>query len=1137
VRIGGEGRGEAKARGEGLLYLYESQRLEVLADLFVERLDGWAREGRLDPLRPEILIPQNPVIGRWLTYWLSFRTGIFGNLSFPLAGRFIRDLLERAYGNPAHSVHFDKETLLLRLFESLPDLLSLPAFAEVRGFLGRGTTEKRLYELSVLLSDLYDRSMIYRPSLLLAWEEGAEPGAWPAILWRHLSGPSRLPHRARMMDTFFRSGGREIADLLPPRLSLFGLTGMAPRDLLFFRSLGERGVCEVHFYFLNPCEEYWGDIVPARVKDRAPAGKEAYLETGNPLLSSWGGQFRVIHQSLSDLPESRRLFPPAPPTLLGTVQEDIRTLTDRGTKVREGILEKQVVPLSDRSIEVVRCPSPVREIEMLKDRLLGLFAEIPELSPEDVVVLAPDIGRYAGIVRSVFGAPAGEGGEEGDPEVPFVISDRRELLEDPAFEALGLLLGLPGTRLTAPQVFRLLSVPAVARKFGLDDLRPARLQEILQQSGFRWGRDGSDRPAPYAGRREHTLAEGRTRLLLGYACGEEALPEQEGRPAPLSLPEDPDGLIAGAIAEFAERLDDHLFLFSEAPLAQEWPDRLRRLLDAFFDLDLSRGRDREIAALPDRLARGLSHAQIRGRISSGVMARHLERMAGTGDGSDRFFMGGVTFGRMVPLRSLPFRVVCLVGMNDADFPRPSWPPSFDWLSARPEPGDRSQREDDRTLFLEAVLSARDSLWISYVGLDSRDGRSREPSVLVRELLDHLSEGFSGEKGPIHFQTVLEAPVAPLSPEHYAREGDPRLRSYSRSWRSALESARGRPAREPVFFEPGLSWSSREPDEVSSGREDLAIADLREFIRDPVRYFLVRKVGLPRSDRTLRLEEDEPFGIDERRLVSGRLRGERTPSPDSPWPPLRSVIEEKIDSEAAFYRRIISGKTGIHFPDRPGAPPRERLEGVFRGIGLYGTVEGIYRRPDRGRLLVVERWPRQPFPSDFLESFLLHLLCSLFLEGYEGCVLTGKGGKREGEKDPSRTPVGLWRWDPLPAASAARHFLSCLRAFHQGSRAPLPFDPEASQAFVEELGKISSIRGGSSAPFWEDGARRARTILRMARIPPFSARKTFFDPRRRSIFWSSLAFSGRDLPGEPSFALWSLRLWGPILAGRTGEGVS
>lgn len=1117
-----------------MVHLYESQRLEVLGDMFVERLAGWGRDGLLDPFCPETVIPQNPVIGRWLSYHLASRTGISAGLSFPLAGRFIRSLLDRSYGDPLRPTHFEKGNLLLRLFEILPGLIVRPSFLEVRGFLGRGMTDERLYELSAVLADLFDRSMIYRPDLLLGWEEGKDPEGWPAILWRELSGPSRPLHRARMMEAFFRTGGKATAPHLPRRLSLFGLTGMAPRDLLFFRTLGEADLCEVHLYFLNPCEEFWGDIVPSRVKERASSEKGATMETGAPLLASWGEPFRNIHQSLADLPLTDRLFPSSPSTLLGSLQEDLRTLSDRGARVREGSLEKEVVPLQDRSLEVVSCPSPVREIEMLKDRLFALFSEIPGLSPEDVVVLAPDIGRYAGVIRSVFGAEGrGDAGKEREPEIPFVISDRKELLEEPAFEALLLLLRLPRMRLPAPLAFRLLSVPVLAEKFGLAGILPSRLQEILRESGFRWGVNGSDRPAPYAGRKEQSLLEGRDRILLGYACGEEPLPKGFHLP-PLALPEDQEGAIAGGIARFSEALDDLLARLSEARPASQWPPLLRDLIDAFFLLDPTRAVDRALVALPDRLDRDFSEAGSSMSLSSSVLSRHLERMAGTGDGKDRFLAGGVTFGRMVPLRSIPFRVVCLVGMNDADFPRPSWPPSFDWLASHPEPGDRSAREDDRTLFLEALLSARDILWISYVGIEIRDGSHREPSVLVRQLMDQIAEGFEGENGPILSQISLESPLDPLSPDHYSREADPRLRSYSRAWRRALETARRRSSGDPVFFDPDLSWGAPMPKGDQGGAEGVAISDLRKFIRDPARHFLVRQMGFPPSERTLRLEEAEPFVSDPSRSISARLRGPESTLPALPWPPLRELFSGRVDAEIDGYRGALAERLGIRLPEGSAPFPRERLDGIFHGARIAGTVEGLAFRPDGDRLLIVERWPWAPFPGDFLEAYLVHLLCVLFLSGYKGCALTGKGGKKEAEKDPSRIPLAIWRWSVPTPAEAARQFLRCLRAYRKGMYAPLPFDPEASRVFVDTW---RSNVGPVGSPAWRMASDKAREVLHASRVPSYNVRSTFFDPRSRSPFWAALAFSGRDLPGEPPFGLWSLRLWEAPLATLSEEGTS
>ncbi len=1120
-----------------MLYLYESQRLEFLADLFIARFSSWAREGLLDPLRPEVVVPQNPVIGRWLAVRMSEEIGIFSDVSFPLAGRLIRDLLEPAFGDVRHPVHFEKSALVLRIYDLLPSLSTHPAFEKVRGFLGRDSSEFRRYELSVLVADLYDRSMIYRPDLLLSWEEGQGGAFWPAILWQRLAGQGRPLHRARLMERYVHHGGEKLRGDLPPRMTLFGLTGIPPRDLLFFRSLGEGGLCDLHLFFLNPCEEYWGDIVSVRARERAPEERASYLSTGSPLLASWGEQFRVIHQALSDLPQSVRVFPEASGTLLARIQEDIRTLVDRGSLVRQGRLRRLPIPASDRSIEVVRCPSPVREIEMLKDRILGLFAEIPDLTPEDVVVLAPDIGRYEGIIRSVFGFAGREEGEKGgrDPEIPFVISDRRELLEDPLFGALLSLLRIREGPLTGPFVFRLLSVPEIARRFGVGQVRPARLQDILEASGFRWGGHGGDRPPPYSGRREHTLEEAVDRLLLGYACGEEFLPPAPDRPDPLVLSDDLEGDVAGGLSELLEALDALSDTLSVPGPAGRWPERVSRILDDFFDLDPSDGVGAALRAIPDQLGREFSEASFEGLLTGPVLAHHLERSAKGGEGRDRFFSGGVTFGRMVPLRSIPFRAVCLIGMNDADFPRSSWPPSFDWLAADPQPGDRSLREDDRTLFLEAMLSARDGLWISFTGVDPRDGSPREPSVLVRQLMDLLTEGFEGESRPISEQIWVDAPIDPLSLSHYSEEKDPRLRSYSRSWHSALAALRSVPARERVFFDPDLSFRRAEVVGVSGDENRIPVDLLRSFARDPVRHFLTRRMGFPRSEWISRLREEEPFVIGEDLLLTRILQTSAPDRAELPWPPLRECIERRAFWEIAEYRRAVSSRADILFPEDLKERPRAVLDVRFRNRWIQGPIEGLYPTKSGGRRLLVERWPGEAWPSHYLETYLLHLLGCLFVTGYEGCVLTVRGDK-EKAGGPERVPLGLIRWNPPAPSDASRELLCFLRAYRLGETSPLPFDPEASRAYVVALKESGGAGIALSGTLRSRAEERARRILLGPQSSSPRKNDQPMDPRIKSAFWNWLAFKGRDIASERTFALWSERLWGPIQKRGMEEGV-
>ena len=1120
-------RSVGKGRGGVGIRLFESHRMEILAEAFVATLASAAESGDLDPLRPRTVIPQNPVTGRWLSFYLARRTGISASLDLPLAGRYIRGFFDRLHGPASGTLHFDRETLLLRILALLPDLLPLPAFSPVAHFAGDEPESLRLYDLAALLADLYDRSMIYRPELLLAWEEGlggrdddpVGPEGWPAVLWRLLSGPDRPLHRARMMVRFLSGEDPVPPEILPPALTLFGLTGMAPLDLRFFRTLGERHGCAVDLFFLNPSREYWGDVVRSRRREETPESLQPYLFRGTPLLSSWGGEFRTVHESLAEIPEAHRLFfGTEPGGLLGQIQEDILTLFDRGEEVRSGRIERKEIPRADRSVEIVSATGRVREIEMLRDRLLELFAGDPTLTPEDVVVLAPDILPYAGIVRSVFspgispsggraGTNGGEGSagssEDGDPRIPFVISDRRETDASPAFQALLLLLSLPGERVTVSHLVTLLAVPSIAIRFELGGQKIDRLREILAEGGLRWGRDLEDRSEVAPSVATHSFFWGLDRLLLGYACGPEEAPE--GLPVPpVAVTEDPGGEVAGALSRFLWTLDRHLERLKDPHPAKEWPDLLAAILEIFFDPGEGDPVLEILFALPGELREGFSRASFDGAISSRWMGRHIARMAEGREGRDRFLTGGVSFGRMVPLRSLPFRVVCLLGLNDGEFPRVHHPPSFDWLAARPRPGDRSRREDDRTLFLEALLSARQAFWLSYLGRESRDGAPKEPSVLLREFEDVVAEGFAGAGGTeILTQILLEAPVDPLSPDHYGHSPDPRLHSFSQSWRQVLEASRDAGRDAPAFWDPDLRLPTPGP-----GSEGILLDDLRVFLSNPARFFLLRRLGFSARARETDLPEDEPFSLPLREIIRG-LDRRGFDADGIPWPPLGPLQLE----EGIRHKRDHAGRIGTLL----GLGPEE-AEGVeisleVRGVRVVGRLSGIRAKALGGRVRVVDLWPSKIYPSQQMTAYLDHLVACRGVPSYAGTLLCGV---------VPHNPEAFLFWPSPPAEGGLDSFVE---AFLVARERPLPFDPEISLAYLRGI----RSKAAREVPEGEEESVGRRAAMRAwENASPPDREEALRDPRSTPSFWSRRLFAGRPLPLEPDFPSWAHRLLDSLL---------
>ena len=519
---------------------------------------------------------------------------------------------------------------------------------------------------------------------------------------------------------------------------------------------------EIHLFVLSPTPEYWGDVATDREARRSlkrdggaelDAGKRAnelHLDLGHPLLASFGKLGRDFHASLVeggdlDFEIGDLHAPPEGGTVLAGLQRDVYRLERPG---RDGVPRRRL-EAGDRSLRVHACHGSMREVEVLCEELIASFEADPTLDPQDVVVMTPDIKHYAPYIEAVFGVRerSDRATTRGEGEIPYRIADRwpdpRDEVIDAFFAGLDVVIG----RFAAPDVFDLLGRPCVAECFGLTRRDLEIIEGWLESSGIRWGVDQAHRveeaqPATSA----NTWRFGLDRLLLGVAL--------EGGAGTLFAEVQPDGEAEGQRAETLERLLEAVgFLeaarleLSDARSPAAFCDALGHFLSGLIADDDDRHDQHlllkrtlgDVAAQAENAGyeRELILASFREQVERQL--RHARRSTG-------FLAGGVTFCELVPMRSIPFRVVGLLGMNDGVFPRVDHPPGFDWMARKPERGDRSTRDDDRFLFLEALLSARDRLVITYVGQSVRDGSVLPPSVAVSELLDVVCDSFDLAEG-------------------------------------------------------------------------------------------------------------------------------------------------------------------------------------------------------------------------------------------------------------------------------------------------------------------------------------------------------------------------------------------------------
>jgi exodeoxyribonuclease V gamma subunit len=856
----------------GLLILHGNQMEQLRAAVF-----AWLRNNPLAPLEAETILVQSNGVAEWLKIALAEEMGVCAATRVALPARFLWEAYRGMLGRervPGRSP-FDKGPLTWRLMRLLPALLSDPVFQPLRHFLGDGDPERRL-QLAERLSDLFDQYQVYRADWLSDWAAGRDQlrGArgealalapdqrWQAQLWRavndSLPEAARSSGRATIHDLFVQASeqGAQPAGRLPRRVVLFGISALPYQTLQAVAALARH--TQVLLAVPNPCQFYWGDIIEGRDllkaahKRQQPRGGvdlsaiplEELHAHSHPLLASWGRQGRDFVRMLDEFDNAAAgrfenlridLFSEGEgATLLAQVQAAVRDMLPLREHARTRLAAH------DRSIEFQVAHSVQREVEVLHDQLLSWFAADPSLRPRDVVVMVPDIDTFSAAIHAVFAQH-----KRSDPRfIPFEIGDVKDRSVNPLLVALEWLLRLPQQRCRQSEVRDLLDVPAVAARFGLEQEDLPTLGQWIEGASVRWGLDQEHRAGLGLGSagEQNAWIFGVRRMLLGYASGAGAnFRDIEPYPEVGGL----DAALAGSLAQLIETLLAWRATLSQARGPAEWGAQARALLAAFFNAT-EEGDRLTLAQLNDALQGWLETCANAEFTEAVPLAVLREAWLGALDEptlNHQFVSGGVTFCTLMPMRAVPFRVVCLLGMNDGDFPRRARQADFDLLAlpGMARPGDRSRRDDDRYLMLEAVLAARDKLYISWVGRNVRDNSEQPPSVLVSQLRDYLAAGWELD---LHALTTEHA-LQPFSRRYFEQGG---LQTYAGEWRAAHGelAGEGGDTLPPYELEPDYR---------------LKLAELASFLRQPARYFFRRRLGVSFADPDLLGEDEEPFSLD------------------------------------------------------------------------------------------------------------------------------------------------------------------------------------------------------------------------------------------------------------------------------------
>lgn len=993
--------------------LIRSNRTEILADALASRV----RDEPLGPFETEAIVVQSLGMERWLTLALAERLGIWSNPSFP----FPRAVIELLLGDLlAGSSDQAKAYEPSRLKWTLAELLRESAPTDLRSYLGEPLNTDRLLQLASSLSEVYDRYVVYRPDLVKRWNKGEEM-RWQADLWRRVVnrlGPHDLASRIEMALPALRSG-RAGDRLQLRRLHLFSLETLPPLFLRFFADLSLS--ISTTLYLLEPCSEHVGEFA---LGPQLSLPLAMHVGVEHPLVSNLGRLSRDFQQLLLTVDDRVRrrsdLFAaPASQSLLTSLQADIlevRALPDRSCRPS--------IDPSDQSISIHACAGPMREVQLIRDLVCAALEDDHSLQPEDVVVMTPDLETYAPAFRAVFG-------QDEAPRIPFEVHDRKTRDDAFFYDELLALLGVLESRFSVLDLVRLMDSGAMRAEFRFTPPERTRLTELLSAAGVRWGIDGKHRAElDFPAEDMHTWRAGLGRLFLGFASMPQATEAFEGL-LPRGEPSLADAELVARLSRLCEVLFDFRSRMRKPLGVSAWTDHVEQLCRLIFSGEDSRSNaSRILGTALDELRDRAERSGFSGAISLKTLRRELGSLLLLETPAVGFLHRGVTLTELVPLRSVPFRIVCLIGMGEECFPRGDDRPSFDLTRRERRPGDRNKREDDRHCFMQALLCARDRLIITYCAPPAglRIGASSSP--IVWELSETVNRYYQRPEGHPALETTAH-PLHPFDSRYFDRSGLPQ--SYSQRYLSIA-----RAAAEPRVDRPKIELRTEPPTEVAAPEKAVSVGELASWLWNPMATFI---------DRILRARFDEselyePTGaltmlgaLEASKVGNGALRaglrGKRledylaaTPEfPDGNWGALqRRRLAREVDAVSELGRRLQAEHEG-RAEHVTADLDRVVLEGRLDGLCPGQRVVQRFTKPGRRAELAV-----------WIEHLLMQAVGST-LPHTTHLVLRGA------EARASLVSFG--------AVADPRHELDELLALYDASKeAPLPLLETASWVFAE-----------------------------------------------------------------------------------------
>lgn len=820
------------------IHLNVASNLRPLAKKMAEDLEN----KQSDSFTPSWIITQTDGMNSWLRIELARQMGIAANIRFHKPN----DLVSKVhflFDQGKHTV-LDAETLQWTIYALLEEPEFQHRFPDIAAYYQDNTIRQIAFASE--LADIFDQYQVYRSELISLWNQGNDAGMegedWQKWLWTKAKEKLRDGYIDKsdieqdILKQLSENDGTNRISKRIPSLHFFGIAVITPYYLRIFHAMSK--FIDIHFYLINPApHDFWlhdqsEKKIAALYKQRK---LQEYVRAGNDMLHNWGRIMKESFQLLFQVDDfvnsyevvSSPIGNSRSSSLLHKLQQDITENTDATSR---SPLDESAI--HDGSITINGCFTPLREVETFYNYLVEMVENSPKesISPRDILVLVTDIDLYAPYIKAVF--------RHAPYRFPFTIADETITAENNMFTALQDILTLDAQYFKAEEVLKLLESPYIRKRFQISDVEAVRT--TVRQAGIYYSMEGRlDDDTRYI-----SWEYGLKKVLYGICMsGDQEMTEGGDAFIPLDTAEGASAVERIRLIHFISLLKDKLLERKRYRSIAEWADYLTDVMEELI-FESGEQEDNDYGKFVELLEKLVAlNATANIHVSFEVFRHSFLHKLQQESRASSFAGAGITFCSMVPMRSIPFNVVALLGMNVNKFPRKDTPLSFSLLTRERKPGDRNVKDNDKHLFLETILSAEEKLYISFIARDAKNGAELPPSPLVDECIDYVARGLKKDTEELRKEWITVHPLHGFSSRYFS---DSKLRNYLSEKRYLTGIDVGEKlSKEPKSFDFTV----------------IDLNDFAEFFRNPPKVYLNKQFEVYYRDEEILIPDHEVFELD------------------------------------------------------------------------------------------------------------------------------------------------------------------------------------------------------------------------------------------------------------------------------------